>query len=332
MEKNAFKKILFVTLVVIWSHMIPQSIALAQVTFPTRPVTIWVGFAAGGTTDIMARSVAEGAEKILGQKIVVIEKAGGAGVVCASLLAKQKPDGYTLGAFLDTPVTRAPHLHDLDYDPFLDLSHIIRLGFFKTAFVVRSDSPFKKWEEVVDWAKKNPGQLVYGHVGAGSIPHLGMAKVALKEGFTFKGVPFRGDAPNISAVLGGHVMIAGLSALASRPHVEAKTVRVLLVFDREGYDYAPDAPTFEKMNYDFEIPSLIIISAPKGIPDSIRERLEKALLEGIKTKTFMEVAKKNEFLLREPLTGRALEDYLRKNYLLFERLIKEVGIYKTERK
>jgi tripartite-type tricarboxylate transporter receptor subunit TctC len=326
------KKILFVLMAVICGHMIVQSIALAQVTFPTRPLMIWVGFPAGGGSDIITRALAEGSEKSLGQKIVVINKPGGGGAVCASLLAKEKGDGYTLGAYPDTPVTRAPHLRDLDYDPFRDLSQIIRVGLWKNAFVVRSDSPFKKWEDVVNWAKKNPGQLVYGHPGAGTTPHIAMANLALKEGFTFKNVPFAGDTPNVSALLGGHVMIAGGSSLSWRPHSEAKTVRVLLVFEKEGLDYAPDAPTFEKIHYDLDTPTSFIVCAPKGIPNPIREILEKAFIEGMKQETFRRVAKDQELLLTEPLTGRALNDYLKKCYLLYEQFIKDAGIYKMERK
>jgi len=326
------KKILFVLMAVICGHMIVQSIALAQVTFPTKPVTIWVGFPPGGGSDIITRALAEGSEKNLGQKIVVMNKPGGGGVVCASLLTKEKPDGYTLATFPDTPVTRGPHLRDLDYDPFRDLSHIIRVGLWKNAFVVRADSPFKKWGDVVDWAKKNPGQLVYGHPGAGTTPHIAMANLALKEGFTFKNVPFAGDTPNVSALLGGHVMIAGGSSLSWRSHSEAKTVRVLLVFEKEGLDYAPDAPTFEKMHYDLDTPTSFIVCAPKGIPDPIREILEKTFIDGMKQETFRRVAKDQELLLTEPLTGKALNDYLKKCYLLYEQFIKDAGIYKMERK
>lgn len=332
MEKNFLRRIFFVLLVVIWGYIIPQSIAQAQVPFPTKPVTIWVGFPAGGGSDIITRALAEGSEKALGQKIVVINKPGGGGAVCASLLAKEKPDGYILGAYPDTPVTRAPHLRDLDYDPFRDLSHIIRVGLWKNAFAVRADSPFKRWGEVIDWAKKNPGLLVYGHPGAGTTPHIAMAKVALKEGFTIKNVPFAGDAPNVSALLGGHVMIAGGSSLAWRSHVEAKTIRVLLTFEKEGIDYAPEAPTFEKVNYDFETPTSFIVCAPRGIPDPIREILEKTFVDGMKQEIFRKVAKDQELLLTDPLAGKPLFEYLRKCYILYEQLIKEAGIYKMERK
>jgi tripartite-type tricarboxylate transporter receptor subunit TctC len=325
------KRFLMVLMAVLWILTCLQSYSVAQ-TFPTRPVTIWVGFPPGGSTDTLTRVLAEATEKRLGQKIVVINKPGAGGAVAASLLAKEKSDGYTLASYPDTPVTRAPHLRNLDYDPFRDLSHIIRVGLYKNAFVVRADSPFKKWKDVVEWAKKNPGQLTFGNPGAGTTPHIIMAKVALVEGFTYKTVPFAGDTPNVSALLGGHVMVACGSSLSWRPHVEAKTVRALLVVEKEGLDYAPDALTFEKVNYHFDPPTSLIICAPKEIPDPVREILEKAFLEGIRSKDFQAVAEKNELILREPLIGNALIETLKKDYVLFEQLIKEAGIYKMEKK
>ncbi len=329
---NIFKRFLIGFFLVAGIFLIFQSFAISQATFPTKPITIWVGFPPGGSTDILTRTLAEVSEKTLGQRIIVVNKPGAGGAVAASLLVKEKPDGYTLASYPDTPITRAPHLRDLDYDPFRDLRFVILVGYYKNAFVVKSDSPFKKWSDVVEWARKNPGQLTFGNPGAGTTPYIVMPKIASIEKFTYKAVPFAGDAQNVSALLGGHVMLAAGSSLSWRPHVEAKTVRVLLVFEKEGLDYAPDAPTFEKVRYEFDAPTSLIITAPHGIADNVRDVLEKAFLEGIKTKTFRDVATKNELILREPLTRDALRNYLKKCYDDYEKLIKEAGIYKMERK
>jgi len=333
MERNVFLKIfLFILIAVIWSLMLPHSFSMAQPSFPARSAAIWVGFPACGSTDIIARILAEGAEKSFGQKIVVVNKPGGGGTVCASLIARQKPDGYTIAAFTDTPVARSPHMEDLDYDSFQDLSYIILVGLWKNAFVVKTDSPFNKWKDVVDWAKKNPGQLIYGHPGIGTTPHLAMVKVAKKEGFTFKSVPFAGAAPTVSALLGGHVMIAAGTTLAYRAHVQAKTLKLLLVFEKEGLDYAPNIPTFEKMHYDFELPTSVIICAPKGIPDHVRETWERTFIEGMNQEAFKKVAREQELLLMKPLTNKDLLDYIRKCSLLYEQSIKEAGVYKKEKR
>jgi tripartite-type tricarboxylate transporter receptor subunit TctC len=331
MKNNLLTKFFSILIMIAASLMIPQPRVLAGVAFPTRPLSIWVGMPPGGGTDIIIRTLAEEAENSLGQKIVIINKPGGGQTVAASLLTKEKPDGYTIAGLSDIPFTKAPHLRDVDYDPFQDFTFIMRVGSWKALFVVKENSPFKKWEDVVDWAKKNPGQLIYGHPGAATTVHLAMIKIGIKEGFTYKSVPFNGDTPTISALLGGHVMIAGSTSLGVRSHIEAKTIRGILAIERE-LDYAPDIPTFRKVHYDFGIiPSSIIICAPKGIPDPIRQMLEKAFINGMKAETFKRIAKDQE-LLMDPLIGKALLDYIKRSHVLFEGFIKEAGIYKIEKK
>ena len=304
----------------------------AQEPFPTKPVTIWVGFPPGGGTDILTRALAEGAEKILGQKIVVVNKPGATGVVATAEVVKARPDGYTLVANTDTPVTRAPHLRDLDYDPFRDLTQVTRVGRFKLVVYLRADSPHKTWRDVVEWAKKNPGQLTFGHPGVASTPNLVMTRIAAKEGVAVRGVPFAGDAPMITALLGGHVVLAGGSSVTASAYVQAKRVRVLLVNDKEGLEYAPDAIPFEKAGYDVESTTAVLIFGPKGLPRPVAERLEKAFVEAAKQEPFVSVAKKTEVTVGEPLTGQALTEYLRRVSANYEQLIKEAGLYKSERK
>jgi len=311
---------------------VTQSIRSAQVTFPTRPVTIWVAFPAGGGTDIIIRAISEEAGRSLGQRVAVINKPGGGGTVCTSLIAKEKPDGYTLAGITNSPVTVSPHLTDLDYDALRDLSYIIQVAAWKSAYVVRTDSPFNKWEDVVLWAKKNPGQLVFGNPGIGTNSHISMAKIAQKQGFTYKNVPFAGDAAIATALLGGHVMLAGSSIQAWRSHIEAKTIRAILAVEKE-LDFVPDVPTFEKMHYDFKIiPTSVLVCAPRGLPDSVRQILEKAFSEGMRTEAFNRVAKNLELFPPAPLTGNALLDSIKKAYGLYEGFIKEVGAYKAEKK
>ena len=305
----------------------------AQEVFPTRPITVWVGFPPGGGTDILARALAEGAEKGLGQKIVVVNKPGAAGAVATAELIKAKPDGYTLLCNTDTPFTRSPHLlKDVDYDPFRDLTYLTRVGRFKIVWTIRADSPHKTWRDVVEWAKKNPGQLTFGHPGVATTPNLVMSRIAAKEGFTFRSVPFAGDAPTVSALLGGHIMLMGGSSVSSSSYVQAKRVRALLVNEKEGLDYAPEAVTFEKAGYDVENSTSVVIVGPKGLPRAVAERLEKAFVEAAKTEPFLGVARKSEVTLGEPLVGTALADNLKKANASYEELIKEAGLYKTEKK
>ncbi len=325
--KHAFLLVMAIACMVVLLH----SAASAQAKFPTRPVTLWVGLPPGGSADVLARALAEGAEKSLGQKIIVVNKAGGGGTVATSLLKNEKPDGYTLLINTDTVITRAPHLSDLEYDPFKDIDNFMLIGEWKTVWTVKGDSPFKKWTDLVEWAKKNPGQLTFGYCTASSF-YFGMVAIGKKEGFTFKGVPYACDAPTMTAVLGGHVMVGGGTAAPYRSQVLANNIRILL--SRIKVDYAEghgQQTTFKDMHYDFDLPLLAIILAPKGLPDNVRKTLEKALMDGMKSDVFKKVAADQELLV-QPMTGKPLIDYLKKTSASYEELIKEVGLYKSERK
>jgi tripartite-type tricarboxylate transporter receptor subunit TctC len=308
-----------------------QSAVFAQAQFPTRPVTLWVGLPPGGSADVLARALAEGAEKSLGQKIVVINKAGGGGTVATSLLKNEKPDGYTLLLTTDTAITRAPHISDLEYDPFKDIDHFMMIGRWKTVWTVKGDSPFKTWSDMIDWAKKNSGQLTFGHCTASSF-YFGMVKISKKEGFTFKGVPYACDAPTMAAVLGGHVMVGGGTAAPYRSHVLANNIRILLSDEKITYaaGHGPQT-TFKEMKYDFDVPLLAIILAPKGMPDNVRKVLEKAFNDGMTSPTFKKIVDEQEHSV-QPLTGKAFVDYLEKTSSTYEDLIKEAGLYKGGKK
>lgn len=304
--------------------------SVAQAKFPTRPVNLWVGLPPGGSADVLARVLAEAAEKGLGQKIVVINKAGGGGTVATSLLKNEKPDGYTLLLTTDTAITRAPHISDLQYDPFTDIGHFMLIGRWKTVWTAKEDSPFKKWSDMVDWAKKNKDQLTFGYCSASSF-YFGMVKIAKKEGFTFKGVPYACDAPTMTSVLGGHVMVGGGTAAPYRSHVLANTIRILLSDEKIGYAEGHGIQTtFKDMKYDFEVPLLAIILAPKGMPDDVRKTLEKALDDGVNSEIFKKMAQDQEFAA-QPLTGKPFTDYLKKTSAIYEELIKEAGLYKSQK-
>jgi tripartite-type tricarboxylate transporter receptor subunit TctC len=327
MKNRLLKRIFFTGFVFFGFALILCSPTFAQANFPARPVNLWVGLPPGGSADVLARALAEGSEKSLGQKIVVINKPGGGGTVATSLLKNEKPDGYTLLLTTDTAITRAPHITSLEYDPFKDVDHFMMLGKWKTVWTVRADSQFKTWSDMVEWAKKNPGQLTFGHCVASSF-YFGMVKIAKKEGFTFKGIPYECDAPTMTAVLGGHVMVGGGTAAPYRSHVLAKNIRILLSDERINYaaGHGPQT-TFKDMKYDFDVPLLAIILAPKGIPEQVKKVLEKAFNDGINSTIFKKVAEEQEFSIR-PMTGKAFFDYLKKTSATYEELVKEAGLQK----
>ncbi len=331
MKKFPLSNLVFIIALLAGVITILNSSALAQAKFPTRPVTLWVGLPPGGSADVLARALAEGAEKSLGQKIVVVSKPGGGGTVATSLLMNEKPDGYTLLMNTDSVVTRAPHISDLEYDPFKDIDNFMLIGEWKTVWTVKGDSQFKKWTDLVSWAKKNPGQLTFGHCTASSF-YFGMVAISKKEGFTFKAVPYPCDAPTMTAVLGGHVMLGGGTAAPYRSHVLADNIRIIL--SRQKINYATghgQLTTFKDVHYDFDLPLLAMIMAPKGMPENVRKTLEKAFLDGMKSDVFKRVAEDQELAV-QPMTGKPFVDYLKKTSATYEELIKDMGMYKSEKK
>jgi tripartite-type tricarboxylate transporter receptor subunit TctC len=302
----------------------------ADVKYPTKPINMWVGFAAGGSTDMLCRTVSNVAEKILGQPIVVDNKPGGGAVLCASLLAAAPPDGYTLGTTTDTPFTRAPHIVGVKYDPLKDFIPVIRISLETMGIVVKADSPFKKFQDLIDYARKNPGKLTYGSPGAGTVPNLAMEMIAHQEKVKFEHIPFQGDTPMIAAILGGHVMTASSSALPWISHVKAGTLRLLLVFSENPMNQWPAVPTLKQLGYDHRVSVANIISAPKGTPKPIIDQLAAAFSEGMKSPQYQKAAHDQELLSSTPLAGPELQNWIQTQYTLYGTLINQLGLKKKE--
>jgi len=299
-----------------------------EVQYPTKQIHMWVGFAAGGSTDILCRSISNAAEKILGQPIIVENKPGGGGALLLGLLSSVRPDGYTAATTSDTPFTRAPHLINVKYDSMKDFSPIIRLGLQRQGVVVKADSSFKKFQDLVDYARKNPGQVTYGTPGPGTTPHLAMEKIALHEKVKFQHVPFQGDTPAMSAILGGHVMAASTGALGWMSHVKAGSLRLILVYESEGIEQFPEAQTFKKLGYEFEVPTAQMISVPKDVPKPIIDKLIAVFSEAMMSPQFQKVAREQELLSAKPFTGAEFHQWLQAQYNTYATFIKEVGLQK----
>jgi tripartite-type tricarboxylate transporter receptor subunit TctC len=300
----------------------------AEVNFPTKSIHMFVGFAPGGSTDILARTISTIAEKMLGKPIVVENKPGGGGALCLGLLANAPPDGHTLATTSDTPFTRAPHMVNVKYDPMKDFTPIVRLGLQRQGVVVRSDSPFRTFQDLVEYARKNPNQVTYGTPGPGTTPHLAMEMIALQENVKFQHVPFRGDTPAMTAILGGHVTAASTGALGWMSHVKAASLRLLLVFDEVGIEQYPEVPTFKKVGYNFETPTAQMISAPKGIPAPLMDKLVAVFSEAMNSPEYQRVASQQELLSASPFGGADFQRWIQEQHDSYGKFIEQLGLQK----
>lgn len=268
-------------------------LAIAQ-EFPTRPVTLIVPWPAGGPTDVSMRAVAEAAQKYLGQPIVVENRAGGAGTVGpATMAATAKPDGYTI-AQMPITVYRLPLMQKTTWSEN-DFTYIIHLtGYVFTAFA-GGDTPFKTWQDVLDYAKQNPGKITYGSTGTGSSLHLGMEMLAEKSGVKFTHVPFKGAVEVNAAVAGGHVML-GASGTSVRPLVDAGKARFLNIWTAKRVKSLPDVPTLLELGYPYVIDSPWGLAGPKGMDPKVVARLHDAFKKALEEEAVVETLGRYEMV------------------------------------
>ena len=246
--------------------------ALAQ-AFPSKPITLICPWPPGGSTDVHLRKFAEIAQKYLGQAVVVDNKPGGGGMIGPSNMAKlARPDGYTV-AQLPITAYRLPHQRKVDWDPLNDFTYIIGISGYTFGVVVKSDSPFKTFNELIAYARAHPGKLSYGSTGQGTSPHLLMEEVAQKMGVQFLHVPFKGNADSTQALMGGHVM-AQSDATGWGRHVDAGTFRLLVTFGEKRTKWG--APTAKELGIDLVSYSPYGIVAPKGMDPQVTRALHDA--------------------------------------------------------
>jgi tripartite-type tricarboxylate transporter receptor subunit TctC len=301
----------------------------AETAYPTRPIEMTIGFAPGAGTDLGARMIAEQSRKTLGVEIVCVNKPGGAGRVAMTLMSKAKPDGYSLGATTSSCIVASPLLEEVPYKPLEDFTYINQYGMLNFGVSVVKGSPFKTFKEVIEFARTNPDKLTVGIVGVNTTDHIALQALAMFENLKIKFVPFDGAAPTMTALLGGHIMIASTASSGYAPHVKAETVRLLLTYGDERMDQSPDVPTIKEVGY----PSLVIqswyaIYGPKNMETSIVKKLEDAFGKAMMTPEFKNVADRLEIYTKKPLFGQELTNAFRNQYKNNGELYKKVGLIK----
>ena len=257
--------------------VVASGAALAQ-SYPNRPITLIVPWPAGGSTDTHLRKVAELASRHLGQPIIVENKPGFGGMLGPAQMAKNAaPDGYTLSQ-ITVNAFRAPYLQKVDWDPMKDFTYIIGVSGYTFGLVVKADSPFKTFSDLIAYAKANPGQMSYGSSGTGTSPHLLIEVVADKAGVKLLHVPFKGNADSTQALMGGHVM-AQSDATGWGKFVDAGTFRLLVTFGESRTRWG--APTAKELGYDVVSYSPYGIAGPKGMDPKVVKIIHDAFKKAI---------------------------------------------------
>jgi len=252
--------------------------------YPDKPVTVIVPFAAGGPTDTIARVVATSMDAQSG-KSFVIENLGGAGsTIGTAKVARAKPDGYTLLWGSSSALVIAPHLYaHLAYDPVKSFEPVGRVASTPYVLMVRADSPYKTYEDLIAGMRKKPGSLNFGSPGEGTSLHLTLELMLEENGVKAVHVPFKGGAPAMQALLGGYVQFLVDVPSAALPMIKSGRVRALAVTSATRLPELPDTPTLQELGLkNFESQAWFAVLAPRGTPAPIVEKLQKMLRAALK--------------------------------------------------
>ena len=259
--------------------------ARAQAAWPTKPVRFLVPFAPGGTSEIVARSVAAELTRQSGQNVYVENKPGGAGVVAMVEAAKAAPDGHTLIlGHVGTLAVNPYMLANQPYDVNRDFIPVTLLAKVPNVFVIHPDVPAKNFKEFVAYAKANPGKLNYGSAGNASAGHLAMEYLKLVTGMYITHIPYRGTGPQLTDLLAGRTQASSAGMPALGAHIRAGKLRAIAVGTHQRIPALPDVPTVAEMGYkDFETSQWYGILTPAGTPPEVVKKIQEESFRALKS-------------------------------------------------
>ena len=300
--------------------------ALAQADYPSKPVKLIVPFPAGGTSDVMGRMVAEELGKVLKQPFIVENIGGAGGVIGTERATNAAPDGYTL---IQTGVGQNAVAHGLDpkpkYNSNTSFIHLAQVHSGPNVLVVHPSTPFKTLKELVDFAKANPGKLDYGYTPAAS-GHMAMELFKQTAGIFMLGVPYRGGGPMMTDMLGGTIKLMFINQDVALQHIKAGKLRPLAVTSAQRNALYPDVPTIAESGYKgFEALSWSGISALKGTPQPIVDKLEAAMVQVMALPAVKQRLESQGFIVPPP-GAKAYTDFVRSEEARWTRVIKTAGI------
>ena len=250
------------------------ALAQAPASYPTRPISMWVPWPAGGATDLTLRVLADLASRQLGQKIIVENRAGAGGTLAMPVLQQAAPDGYTI-AQLPQPVFRAPWVQKLSWDPIRDTTPIIQVSGVTFGIVVPADSPLRSLDDLLAWAEKHPGQLTVATNGVGTTPHLVLDELLGRRKLEYVHVPYKGTAEQMVAVSAGQVMV-GVNSNGFAPFVDGGKLRLLVTFGEQRTKRWPQVPTLKELGHGVVATSPYGLAGPRGLPVAVVQMLHAA--------------------------------------------------------
>ncbi|MET0723108.1 MAG: tripartite tricarboxylate transporter substrate binding protein [Tardiphaga sp.] len=305
-----------------------SSAALAQ-DWPSKPVRIVTGFAAGGIGDLGARLLADHITRTTGQQAVVENRTGAAGTLGMDLVAKAAPDGTTLGLALNGNLVINPFIQkSMPFDAQKDLVPVAAIGDAPQMIAISTEVPAKTFKEFQALAKEKPGTFSYGSAGPGSLPHLSAAEFARAAGIQLVHVPYRGNAPAMTDLIAGRIQLVSSSIGQFRPAMDAGKIRLLLTATKTRLPYLPDLPTSTEAGLPGYIMSVWIgVVAPAGMPEPMLDRIH-ALTQDMLKDPAAQKAMAGAGLDVTAMSRPEFAAFVKAEYARWEKIVKDAGVEK----
>ena len=303
--------------------------AFAQ-NYPAKPITLVVPFAAGGPTDTLARNLGQNLTKTLKQQILVDNRAGAGGTIGAGIVAKAKPDGYTI-LLAHIGMSTAPALYrKLSFNPLTDYEYIGQVADVPMTLIARKTLAPNNFREFLDYVRANKDKMTYGNAGLGAASHLcGLLLMSTIEA-NVQTIPYKGTAPAMTDLLGGQIDFMCDQTTNTTGHIQAKSVKVYGVTSRARVPSLSDVPTLQEQGLKgFEVVVWHGLYAPKGTPKAVIERLGAALKIAVQEPALKEALAKlgAEPVAADKVTPESLRAQLKSEIEKWGPIIKKAGIY-----
>ncbi len=320
-----------------WSYLVTFlvlglfSIPAAAADFPTRDIQGIIQWGAGGSTDGFSRAVTPNVEPILGKEIVLVNKPGGTGAIATQYVYSRRSDGYTLLYGAENPqLFGVLGLSQLSYSDFYPINILAR---GQVVIIANNDMPWNSFKELVEDAQQHPGKIKMGSTGPGGVPYVVGKLMQTVTGFDVSSVPFKGDGPGITALLGGHVDFMPTVISASSEHIRAGRVKVLAVVDTKPLQFGdisipPLTQDYSEFGKYLPWGPFFGVWCKKDVPDEVKQKLVEAFKQGAATERFKEFVANKEAVLMN-ISGAEAEEFLKKWQSVTTWLLHDAGATKV---
>jgi len=305
--------------------------ALSQDSFPSKPLRLVVGFVPGGGTDVSARIVAARLSSVLGQQVVVENKAGASGLIASDLVAKSDPDGYTLLLANMQSTVAAPHLVPVSFDPMKDLTPVRYIGSVPNVLVINPQkNDFKSPHDLVKAAKASPGKLTYASSGMGSPQHLSAARFSQLQDIQMEHVPYKGSGQAMADLLGGQVDMNFDTLPGAIGQIRAGKLRPLAVTSAQRSKQVPDVPTLVEAGVKgLDVVQWYAVLAPGKMPPDVLAKLDQALAKTLADPDVQaKLAEQGMEMGGGPETPAAFRTYVDQEWAKYGKLTADMGLAK----